>query len=125
MIAPRAFSIVWGNDQRYWQWISLPNTRFTQVAEFIMVWWFDITGRINIEASLVMDGTETDDVHPSMVSLMQNPGGEESRDSSSKGEEIWVKQRWFSRRLRGYMGREALFFMESRFGQCLKSPFAI
>lgn len=27
MMAARALNIVWGHEQRYWHWISLPNTR--------------------------------------------------------------------------------------------------
>ncbi|CAL9241391.1 unnamed protein product [Arabidopsis halleri] len=109
MMAARALSIVWGHDPRYWHWISLPNTRFGEVAELIMVWWLEITGKINItllsddtlyaahlvfkwnhspygfrqpvEASLVFlaDTESTDDVQPSMISLTQDPGCDEAQ----------------------------------------------
>ncbi|VVA95938.1 unnamed protein product [Arabis nemorensis] len=142
MIAPRALSIVWGDDRRYWQWISLPNTRFAQVAELIFVWWFDITGKINItllsdetlyaaylvfkwndspygfrepvEASLVLDGTETDDVQPSMVSLMQNPGSEEGQRAELRRDgwfEVELGQ-FFKRR--GDMGEIKMSLKETK-----------
>ncbi|CAA0343868.1 unnamed protein product [Arabidopsis thaliana] len=109
MMAARALNIVWGHEQRYWHWISLPNTRFGEVAELIMVWWLEITGKINItllsddtlyaayfvfkwnhspygfrqpvETSLVLADTESTDnvVQPSMISLMQDSGGEEGQ----------------------------------------------
>uniref|UniRef100_A0A1J3FMZ8 F-box protein PP2-B11 n=1 Tax=Noccaea caerulescens TaxID=107243 RepID=A0A1J3FMZ8_NOCCA len=112
MMGARALNITWGHDQRYWQWISLPNTRFPEVAELNMVWWLEITGKINItllsddtlyaaylvykwnhgpygfrqpvEASLVLSGTEPDHVQPSMVSLMQNPGSEQVQVHSAE-----------------------------------------
>jgi len=83
--------------------------RFGEVAELIMVWWLEITGKINItllsddtvyaayfvfkwnhspygfrqpvETSLVLADTESTDnvVQPSMISLMQDSGGEEGQ----------------------------------------------
>ncbi|KAJ4722953.1 F-box protein [Melia azedarach] len=46
MIGARALSIVWGDDPRYWIWISLPESRFPEVAKLKIVWWFDVKGRI-------------------------------------------------------------------------------
>ncbi|MFS7962019.1 putative phloem protein [Helianthus anomalus] len=47
MLAARDLSIVWGDTPRYWRWISLPESRFTEVAELISVCWFEVHGRIN------------------------------------------------------------------------------
>ncbi|XP_056166063.1 F-box protein PP2-B11-like isoform X3 [Syzygium oleosum] len=46
MIGSRELAITWGNDQRYWRWIDEPNSRFGQVAQLWIVWWFHITGKI-------------------------------------------------------------------------------
>ncbi|XP_073115546.1 F-box protein PP2-B10 [Elaeis guineensis] len=46
MISPRSMHIIWGWDERYWRWISLPESRFLEVAELRAVCWFDIGGRI-------------------------------------------------------------------------------
>ncbi|EOA35585.1 hypothetical protein CARUB_v10020797mg [Capsella rubella] len=120
MMAARSLSIAWGDDQRYWHWITLPDTRFGQVAELIMVWWLEITGKINIsllsddtlyaaylifkwndspygfrrlvEASLVLIDTEmTDDVQPSLVSLMQIPGTEEEAPCAVMRRDGWYE----------------------------------
>ncbi|KAJ9703204.1 hypothetical protein PVL29_004832 [Vitis rotundifolia] len=47
MIAARALTIEWGDTPMYWKWISLPQSRFQEVAELISVCWFEIRGRIN------------------------------------------------------------------------------
>ncbi|KAL1199349.1 F-box protein PP2-B11 [Cardamine amara subsp. amara] len=135
MMGARALDIVWGNDQRYWHWISLPNTRFTEVAELLMVWWLEITGKLDVsllsddtlyaaffvfkwnhspygfrdpvEASFVLPGTDiTDDVQPSMVSLMQNPGNEEEGQCAELRRDGWyeVELGHFFKR-RGDMGQ--------------------
>ncbi|KAK9063079.1 hypothetical protein SSX86_016949 [Deinandra increscens subsp. villosa] len=46
MLGARDLSIVWGDTPRYWRWISLPESRFTEVAELISVCWFEVHGRI-------------------------------------------------------------------------------
>ncbi|XP_076935786.1 putative F-box protein PP2-B12 [Bidens hawaiensis] len=47
MLAARDLSIVWGDTPRYWRWISLPESRFNEVAELISVCWFEVHGRIS------------------------------------------------------------------------------
>ncbi|KAF8014289.1 hypothetical protein BT93_H0201 [Corymbia citriodora subsp. variegata] len=47
MIGARELAIEWGDDQRYWRWIAEPNSRFDQVAQLLVVWWFHITMRID------------------------------------------------------------------------------
>ncbi|CAN4106367.1 unnamed protein product [Withania somnifera] len=47
MLAARSLYIVWGDTPRYWRWISLPESRFSEVAELLDVCWFDMSGKIN------------------------------------------------------------------------------
>lgn len=47
MFSARCLSIIWSDNPRYWKWISLPDSRFAEVAELIAVCWFEIRGRIN------------------------------------------------------------------------------
>ncbi|CAN4096171.1 unnamed protein product [Withania somnifera] len=47
MLAVRSLAIVWADTPRYWRWISLPESRFSEVAELLDVCWFDISGKIN------------------------------------------------------------------------------
>ncbi|KAM1454186.1 hypothetical protein FF1_003690 [Malus domestica] len=46
MIAARALSIVWSGTPQYWKWISLPDSRFEEVAELVTVCWLEIRGQI-------------------------------------------------------------------------------
>ncbi|XP_010241136.1 PREDICTED: putative F-box protein PP2-B12 isoform X2 [Nelumbo nucifera] len=46
MIAARELSIVWGDVPQYWRWRSLPNSRFSEVAELLNVRWLEIHGRM-------------------------------------------------------------------------------
>ncbi|CAB4285521.1 unnamed protein product [Prunus armeniaca] len=46
MISARALSIVWAETPRYWKWISLPDSRFEEVAELVRVCWLEIRGKI-------------------------------------------------------------------------------
>ncbi|XP_059308166.1 F-box protein PP2-B10-like [Lycium ferocissimum] len=47
MLAARSLQIIWGDTPRYWRWISLPESRFSEVAELLDVCWFDMSGKIN------------------------------------------------------------------------------
>ncbi|KAL6560547.1 hypothetical protein OROGR_004106 [Orobanche gracilis] len=47
MLAARDLFIVWGDTPEYWRWISLPESRFCEVAELLNVCWFEIRGKIN------------------------------------------------------------------------------
>ncbi|KAH7571402.1 hypothetical protein JRO89_XS04G0043600 [Xanthoceras sorbifolium] len=47
MISTRACKIEWGDTTIYWNWISLPEARFPEVAKLIDVCLFDIEGKIN------------------------------------------------------------------------------
>ncbi|KAL1367830.1 hypothetical protein HN51_021943 [Arachis hypogaea] len=44
MLAARALTIVWGDTPRYWQWIPLEESRFSEVARLEHVWWLEIRG---------------------------------------------------------------------------------
>ncbi|KAK6917112.1 Phloem protein 2-like [Dillenia turbinata] len=46
MIAPRALHISWGDTPDYWKWISVPESRFPEVAVLLTVFWLEIRGRI-------------------------------------------------------------------------------
>ncbi|KAF7131510.1 hypothetical protein RHSIM_Rhsim09G0130600 [Rhododendron simsii] len=47
MLAARNLTIVWGDTPSYWRWISIPESRFSEVAELINVCWLEIRGKIN------------------------------------------------------------------------------
>lgn len=116
--------------------------RFKEVAALKMVWWLDITGKINInllsddtlyaaylvfkwnldpygfrqpvEASLVLAGTEHDDVQPSMVSLMQNPGSEQGQHAELRSDDWYEVElgQFFKRR--GDMGEIEMSLKETK-----------
>uniref|UniRef100_A0A5B7BBG2 F-box domain-containing protein n=1 Tax=Davidia involucrata TaxID=16924 RepID=A0A5B7BBG2_DAVIN len=46
MLGARKLGIIWENNANYWRWISLPESRFTEVAELVEVWWFDVRARL-------------------------------------------------------------------------------
>ncbi|XP_022722749.1 F-box protein PP2-B11-like [Durio zibethinus] len=46
MLGARALSIIWGETPQYWTWTSLPESRFSEVAELRVVWWLEVKGRI-------------------------------------------------------------------------------
>ncbi|KAJ4722954.1 F-box protein [Melia azedarach] len=46
MIGARGLSISLGDEPANWIWISLPESRFPEVAELKLVWWFEVKGRI-------------------------------------------------------------------------------
>ncbi|XP_045809081.1 F-box protein PP2-B10-like [Trifolium pratense] len=50
MLAARSFAISWGDDERYWNWIAMPESRFPEVAKLDLVWWLEIRGIINTHA---------------------------------------------------------------------------
>ncbi|GLT36449.1 hypothetical protein SLA2020_108240 [Shorea laevis] len=47
MLAARDLTIIWGDTPSYWKWITLPDSRFSEVAELLSVCWFEVRGRIN------------------------------------------------------------------------------
>ncbi|CAK9165161.1 unnamed protein product [Ilex paraguariensis] len=91
MLAARDLSIVWGNTPRYWRWTSLPEPRFSEVAELIDVCWLEIRGKINTSmlfpntnyaAYLVFKspaGAYGFEYQPAEVSVGINEGGGETQ----------------------------------------------
>lgn len=47
MLGARLLDITWGDTPQYWEWNSLPESRFSEVAELILVWWLEIKGYID------------------------------------------------------------------------------
>ncbi|CAL9248926.1 unnamed protein product [Arabidopsis halleri] len=45
MLSSKELWITWGSSPEYWQWISLPESRFEKVAELLDVCWFEIRGK--------------------------------------------------------------------------------
>ncbi|CAI9768985.1 unnamed protein product [Fraxinus pennsylvanica] len=56
MLAARDLYILWGDIPQYWAWISLPGSRFPEVAELLKVTRFEVRGKIN--ASMLSSGTK-------------------------------------------------------------------
>ncbi|XP_008789432.1 putative F-box protein PP2-B12 [Phoenix dactylifera] len=46
MLSARQLFIVWGDTPHYWRWLSLPDSRFSEVAQLLIVWWLEIRGKI-------------------------------------------------------------------------------
>uniref|UniRef100_A0A2N9I9B5 F-box domain-containing protein n=1 Tax=Fagus sylvatica TaxID=28930 RepID=A0A2N9I9B5_FAGSY len=49
MLSARELSITWGNDPMYWSWKSIPQSRFSEVAELRTTCWLEIHGKIKTE----------------------------------------------------------------------------
>ncbi|XP_062003689.1 putative F-box protein PP2-B12 [Rosa rugosa] len=47
MVSARDLVIVWADTPNYWKWISLPESRFEEVAELVGVCWLEIRGKID------------------------------------------------------------------------------
>ncbi|KAL6591480.1 hypothetical protein ACP70R_049983 [Stipagrostis hirtigluma subsp. patula] len=47
MLSARALCIVWGDTPRYWSWIPLTDSRFSEGAELLDVCWLEIRGKIH------------------------------------------------------------------------------
>ncbi|KAG4953432.1 hypothetical protein AAZX31_14G071300 [Glycine max] len=47
MLSARNLTIIWGDTVQHWEWTSLPESRFQEVAMLQAVCWFDISGSIN------------------------------------------------------------------------------
>ncbi|XP_052170370.1 putative F-box protein PP2-B12 isoform X8 [Diospyros lotus] len=47
MLAARDLTIVWGDSPEYWTWTSLPDSRFSEVAELLAVCWLEIRGKVS------------------------------------------------------------------------------
>ncbi|KAF5733536.1 putative F-box protein PP2-B12 [Tripterygium wilfordii] len=47
MLSARDLRITWSSSPSYWRWISLPESRFGEVAELLHVCWLEIRGKIH------------------------------------------------------------------------------
>uniref|UniRef100_A0A1J3I5V7 F-box protein PP2-B1 n=1 Tax=Noccaea caerulescens TaxID=107243 RepID=A0A1J3I5V7_NOCCA len=47
MLSAMDLTIVWGDSPAYWQWITVPESKFEKVAELRNVCWFEIRGKIS------------------------------------------------------------------------------
>ncbi|KAJ3672144.1 hypothetical protein LUZ60_006865 [Juncus effusus] len=47
VISARSLYIVWGEDKRYWKWIPVSESRFSEAAELLDVCWLEIRGKID------------------------------------------------------------------------------
>lgn len=47
MLSSRKLEIVWVDSPEYWSWISIPDSRFEEVAALLMVCCFEIRGNIS------------------------------------------------------------------------------
>nr|XP_023897431.1 F-box protein PP2-B10-like [Quercus suber] len=47
LLSARELTIAWGDDSRYWRWVSLPESRFPEVVELNYVALFDISGKMS------------------------------------------------------------------------------
>ncbi|XP_059309506.1 putative F-box protein PP2-B12 [Lycium ferocissimum] len=45
-LGARYLTIAWGDTPEYWEWTSLPESRFLEVAQLKIVWWLEIWGTI-------------------------------------------------------------------------------
>ncbi|XP_039032302.1 F-box protein PP2-B15-like [Hibiscus syriacus] len=67
IISARELSITWSNDPMLWVWKSIPESRFSEVAELVTTSWLEINGKIttkmlspntNYGAYLILKTTE-------------------------------------------------------------------
>ncbi|XP_060170972.1 F-box protein At2g02240-like [Lycium barbarum] len=49
MVAARELGIAWDNTPQYWEWLSRPDSRFSEVATLKWVCWLDIRGKIETQ----------------------------------------------------------------------------
>ncbi|KAG7558498.1 F-box-like domain superfamily [Arabidopsis thaliana x Arabidopsis arenosa] len=47
MLSAMDLTIIWGDAPAYWQWITVPESKFEKVAELRNVCWFEIRGKIS------------------------------------------------------------------------------
>ncbi|PON72906.1 Phloem protein [Trema orientale] len=55
MVGARAISIAWGDTPQYWEWTSLPGSRFPEVATLNYVWWLQLIA--NVETKILSQNT--------------------------------------------------------------------
>ncbi|KAM7526654.1 hypothetical protein LguiA_016556 [Lonicera macranthoides] len=122
MLAATDLAIVWGDTPIYWQWTSLPESRFKEVAELVKVCWLEIRGKIGTRmlspdtiyaAYLVFNskaGTFGFEDYPAQVSVGICGGESKTRtvylDPESSQQHVGVRRtRWPNHRGMGIMMR--------------------
>lgn len=55
MVSARDLCVIWGDDSRYWNWVSREDSRFESLAELNYVWWFEVKG--GFECNLLSPNT--------------------------------------------------------------------
>ncbi|CAN0860780.1 F-box protein PP2-B10 [Linum grandiflorum] len=54
MIGAKDLRISWGENPNHWKWRSDPDSRVAEVAELLNVWWFNITGKVDMGSSRML-----------------------------------------------------------------------
>ncbi|KAF3650404.1 F-box protein like [Capsicum chacoense] len=49
ILGARDLHITWADSPQYWEWTSLPDSRFPKVAQLQHVWWLEIRGTIRVD----------------------------------------------------------------------------
>ncbi|KAJ3704690.1 hypothetical protein LUZ61_008395 [Rhynchospora tenuis] len=52
MFTARSLDIIHSDNTEYWIWVRTNDSRFTEVAELLKVWWLDIKARIKLNELL-------------------------------------------------------------------------
>jgi len=47
MLSARNLDITWGDDNRYWNWISQDESSFKEIAELVAVCWLEVKGQFD------------------------------------------------------------------------------
>jgi len=55
ILSPRDLHITWGDDTRYWHWISRDDSSFKEIAELVTVCWLEVQGQF--DCKLLTPGT--------------------------------------------------------------------
>ncbi|CAN6848359.1 unnamed protein product [Brassica oleracea] len=48
MLSAMDLKITWSDSPAYWQWVTVPESKFEKVAELCNVCWFEIRGKISV-----------------------------------------------------------------------------
>lgn len=49
ILSPRDLHITWGDDNRYWHWISRDDSSFKEIAELVTVCWLEVRGQFDLK----------------------------------------------------------------------------
>ncbi|XP_022847438.1 F-box protein PP2-B10-like [Olea europaea var. sylvestris] len=71
MLCARELSIIWADSPRYWNWKTLTESRFAEVAELLSVCWLDIHGKMQTR----MLSLKTNYAAYLVFKILENSGG--------------------------------------------------